>query len=647
MSTLGGILNFDGKPVDERMLNTMSNALASNGPDGGSQYSKVAIGMVYRAFWTNKESRQEQQPLVTDEGQILAWDGRLDNRSELLHLLHDHLWGEETDLQIAMVSYRKWGIDFLSKLIGDFALSLWEPRSRTLFLARDHAGPRPLFYHRRGNEFLWTSELRVLLAMRGAQLEVNDEFVAGFLAHQVFDTTTPYKNVHAVLPGHVVRVQQGDIKVERFWGPDPNYEIRYQTDEQYEEHFRQLFREAVRCRMRVEGPIWTALSGGLDSSAITCMAHEILKSGDTEASEVKTVSFVYDISSSSDERNFIECVEEKIGVAGLHVRESDCPPLGIFPDPSRISFPDGLDCHFARHKALFEEMNKVGGRVLLTGHGGDEMLHSGASPSSELQDLIAQKKPLSLHRVLRDWCRVSKRPYLGLLWEDGILPSLPVTLQLFFDHRPHMTLPPWLNEGFVKRFGLRERRFDRRDPFGFKRPSGREQALGYLSVVKSLAKAAYRSRGSIEVSHPYMHRPLVEFLHAIPQQQKLRPGETRSLMRRALKNLLPPKVLNRKTKRGPDEATLRALNREWPQLERIFIDPRAQAFGYVDGKTLLAAFERARHGQGDTNLFVMISLELWLRSLEGWGVSARNTAIPGEQSQRLLAVTLRAEPAES
>lgn len=647
MSTLGGILNFNGKPVDERMLVTMSNALASNGPDGGGQHSSGSIGVVYRPFHTNKESRREQQPLVTKEGHILVWDGRLDNRSQLLSVLQDQLCNDETDLHLVMAAYRKWGPRFLPKLVGDFALSLWEPTTRTLLLARDHAGPRPLFYHHSGDEFIWASELRVLLAMRGAQLEVSDEFVAGFLTHQVTNTLTPYKNVYAVLPGHITTVQQGQIRAERFWGPDPNFEIRYQTDEQYEEHFRELFREAVRCRMRVDGPIWTALSGGLDSSAITCMAYDILRSGEAEASRVRTVSFVYDISSSSDERNFIESVEEQIGEAGFHIRESVCPPLSVFPDPSRISFPDGIDSQFARYKVLFEEMYKGGARVLLTGHGGDEMLHSGASPTSELQDLIAQWQPLRLHRALRAWCEFSRKPYLGLLWQDGIVPSLPLRLQLLLNHKAHLKLAAWIDKGFVKSFGLRKRKFDLTNSFGFKLPSGRGQSLGYLSVVKLLSKANYRSRGSIEVSHPYMHRPLVEFIHAIPLQQKIRPGETRSLMRRALKDLLPPKVLNRKTKRGPDEAMLRAIAREWPQLERMFITPRAEAYGYIDGKTLLAAFERARHGQGDTNLFVLISLELWLRSLEGWGIAARNTETPGEKSRRSLAVSWMAEPAGS
>ncbi len=633
MSALGGIINFDGKPVDERTLITMGNGLASNGPDGGGQYLNGPIGVVYRAFWTNKESRQEQQPLVTEAGQILAWDGRLDNRAELIAGLRDELFDRQSDVDLVMAAYRKWGLGFVSKLLGDFALSLWEQKTRSLILARDHAGPRPLFYYQDGDEFIWASELRVLLALKGPQLEVDDEFVAGFLTSQPTSTATPYKNVYAVLAGHIAIVHEGNIRVERFWGPDPNHEIRYHSDEEYEEHFRQLFREAVRCRMRVDGPVWSALSGGLDSSAITCMAHEIAESGDAEASSVKTISFLYDISSSSDEQEFIESVEEKIGITGLHIRESDYPPLSIFPEQSRISFPDGIDCHFARHKALFEEMNKEGARVLLTGHGGDELLHSGASPTSELQDLIAQRQPLRLHRALREWCQFSRNSYQGLLWQDGIVPSLPLRLQLLFDRRDHVRLPPWINEEFVTRLRLRERKFDAADVFGFKLPSARSQALGYLSVVKLVSKAAYRARGSIEVSHPYMHRPLVEFIHAIPWRQLMRPGQTRSLMRRALKNLLPEKVLNRKTKRGPDEASLRAMSREWPQLERMFSKPRAETLGYVDSQTLLRAFERAWHGQGNTHLSIIISLELWLRSLEGWGVAVNNTVAPREQSR--------------
>src|SRR5258705_2958012 len=128
MSALGGIYYFDNRPVDRDFLVSLGNKLSSHGPDGGSEVVSGSIGMVYRAFHTNRESRLEKQPLVSREGHILAWDGRLDNREEMISLLRYGLDGDQTDAAIAIALYLKLGIDFLPRLIGDFALSLWDPR---------------------------------------------------------------------------------------------------------------------------------------------------------------------------------------------------------------------------------------------------------------------------------------------------------------------------------------------------------------------------------------------------------------------------------------------------------------------------------------------------------------------------------------
>src|SRR5215813_13016225 len=146
MSALGGIYNFDGAPVDDGMLLSLSRGLAGRGPDGGQEVKLGSVSMVYRAFHTNRESRLERQPLVSASGCILAWDGRLDNYRELLAMLRDKVRGHQTDAAIVIAAYRKWGVNFLSRLIGDFALSLWDPQLKRLLLARDLVGTRPLFY---------------------------------------------------------------------------------------------------------------------------------------------------------------------------------------------------------------------------------------------------------------------------------------------------------------------------------------------------------------------------------------------------------------------------------------------------------------------------------------------------------------------
>ena len=124
MSALGGIYNFDGALIKEEMLTALGNTLAVRGPHGGSEVCSISVGIVYRAFHTNRESRRETQPLVSHDRNILAYDGRLDNRDELMALLRDDLCGAETDVAIVMAAYLKWGVGSLPRMVGDFALSL-------------------------------------------------------------------------------------------------------------------------------------------------------------------------------------------------------------------------------------------------------------------------------------------------------------------------------------------------------------------------------------------------------------------------------------------------------------------------------------------------------------------------------------------
>jgi asparagine synthase (glutamine-hydrolysing) len=637
MSALGGIYYFDNRPVDQYPLISLGEKLSSHGPDGGSEVVSGSIGMVYRAFHTNRESRLEKQPLVSRECALLAWDGRLDNREEMISLLLQELNGDRTDVAIAMAAYLKFGIDFLPRLIGDFALALWDPRTRTLLLARDAVGPRPLYYHANAERIIWSSELMPLLDLAGIELEVNDEYIAGHLTREPEPELTPYKGIYAVSPGHTAVVQNGQFRVKRFWGLDPNLEIRYKTDGEYEEHFRHLFREAVRCRLRVDGPVCINLSGGLDSSAIVCMADEIFGSGDAEASRIETISHVYDEAVSSDERDFIRCVEEKRGRSGRHLRDVDYPPLASFPDESRHSFPEFFDCFVDLLRGTCEAMRGDGARVLLTGHGGDEILCSNPSPAPELGDLLVQRRLPGLHRSLKTWSEASKKSYLTLLWRYGVMPLLPTKLQVFL--KPVVKLPFWIDERFITRMNLRARHLGTPDVFGFNFPSGRDQAVGFLSVIRITSKASYRARGGIEVSHPYLHRPLVEFLQAIPFEQRARPGETRSLMRRALRDMLPEKILKRRGKKGPEEALFRALARQWPQLRPIFENALVCAHGYMNAEALQVALERVRHGCEKDSFAVIqtISLEFWLRALERRSSTTKNAALLEEPATQPVA----------
>jgi asparagine synthase (glutamine-hydrolysing) len=634
MSSLGGIHNLNGAPIDNRVLSALGDALAVHGPDGGHEVCSTSVGIAYRGFHTNQESRLEKQPFISRNKHILAWDGRLDNRDELTSELRHSLEDDRTDVAIVMEAYLEWGVDFLRKLIGDFSLSLWNPYERKLLLARDPVGTRPLYYHINRNRIIWSSELAPLVDLAGIQLEVDDEYIAGFLANEPDPWLTPYRNIFAITPGYALTVQDGQAQNRRFWGLHPDREILYASDAQYEEHFRYLFCEAVRCRLRGEGRVWAELSGGLDSSSIVCVADQLIKNGETQTRKLATVSQVFDESPTSDERKFIHCIEEQRGKPGHHLREDDYRLL-IPPAADRSLFRTLNPLLFASeyHRGLCEAMHKDHARVLLSGQGGDEMLGGNRDPSPGLADLLFEGRLLELNRSLKVWSAELRKPYLKLLWQSAVVPILPPKLHTFFKQRSGVKAPAWFCDQFAKEMCLHERMLSVNDIFGCRLPSSRDQAIGFISVVRSVARGHRRQFGDIEVSYPYLHLPLVEFLQAIPFDQRVRPGQTRSLMRRSLRGVLPDKIAERKGKGNPSEVICRAFMRERPWLHRLFTDARVCLSGYVDARELKAELERTCHGcpTHAVPLLRVIALEFWLRTLEQSGAQPKQRIAVAEK----------------
>jgi asparagine synthase (glutamine-hydrolysing) len=618
MSAVGGIINFSGAPVDAELLAQLADNLRAYGPDGGSELLHDSVGIVYRAFHTNLESRLERQPVVDQSGCILAWDGRLDNREELISLLHDELGVDCSDSSIVMAAYHRWGLAFPQRIIGDFAFSLWDPKSRTLLLARDPVGARLLFYYVDTSTVVWASRLEPLLAFPGIRLEVNDEYVAGYLSLHPGEGLTPYKSIHAVPPAHLAIVRDGKVVCWRFWGLDPNKEIRYHTDREYEEHFLDLFSEAVRTRLRADGPVWADLSGGLDSSSVVCIADEVMKGGAVQASSLETVSAVFDESSKSDERKFISIVEQKRGQQGHHFCESQYPLLSASAFEGLRPIPNPLEMFGAYHKVVRTTMHEQGARVLLAGIGGDELLTSAPDPSPELADLLVQGKLRDLHQRSQAWSLALKKPYLDVLLSSSVIPALPRRLQRLHKRRQRAKRFSLLQPRFVKDFDLYDRLLGPKDIFGCPLPSSRGQASAFLSVRNVICSGHLLAWGPVAITFPFTHRPLVEFLQATPPTQWVRPGQGRSLLRRALQNCLPVEIAKRKGKGSPAEAVLRAVAREWPRLRELLRSARVCDRGYVNPNTLKALIQRPDFERSPEGLFVLrISyLELWLRDLE-------------------------------
>ena len=612
MSALAGILNLNGVPLDRRLLEALGRRLANQGPDGGGQRQTGTVGMVFRANHVDRESKRERQPLVSTAGHILAWDGRLDNRGDLIAQLREYVDHSATDAEIVMASHLKWETGFVSRLVGDFALSLWQPDARILLLARDAFGTRPIYYHADPQRIIWSSDLASLLDVACLTIEVDREYVASFLNSTPDLERTAYNTIQAVRPGFMILVRDGCIEKREFWRPDAGRDVRYRSDSEYEEHFRELFREAVRCRLRSDRPVWAELSGGLDSSSIVCMADQIIASGDAGSTQLETVSYVYDNSAASDERKFIGEVEARRGRFGNHFREDESVGRFLNLDFDSIVRPNPTYRFTARHDWVRAQMQQTRSKVLLSGVAGDNLLWSGPEISPELADLLVRLKLPSLHRQVRLWSRATRRSYAGTLWHQAVLPAMPI----------RFTSPPaastLIERQFAKRIDLVDRSTHESDTWGFKLPSARLQARMLSSAIRAVASCYYRDRVPTEYRFPFLHRPLVEFLLAIPIEQKLRPGENRSLQRRALKNVLPAAILARRGKRWSNEALCRTLANNWREVEGLFKEPRVCEYGFVDARAFTETAKRIQHGLQSVNgeLLGVLSVELWLRALE-------------------------------
>src|SRR6266403_961271 len=146
MSPQAGIWNFDGRPVDRGMFEKLSSTIEQHGPDGGKDYIDNSIAMAYRAFHTTLESRVERQPCRSARGNVITWDGRLDNRDELISRLHSDLAEDRSDIAIVTAAFERWGSDCFHEFVGDWALVIWSCTDQTVLLSKDYIGIRHLYY---------------------------------------------------------------------------------------------------------------------------------------------------------------------------------------------------------------------------------------------------------------------------------------------------------------------------------------------------------------------------------------------------------------------------------------------------------------------------------------------------------------------
>src|SRR5947208_9437441 len=291
MRAQAGVWNFDGKPVDDTFLDKLASSIEQYGPDSTNVYVDGSIGMVYRAFHTTGESQIERQPCITSRRTVITWDGRLDNRDELVGQFCEGLTPDQTDVAVVAAAFERWGTDCFSRIVGDWAVSVWKPMERELLFACDYMCVRHIFYYLKRDRIWWSTDLAPLVLLSGDKFHIDDDYIAGYFANDPDSHMTPYREVRQVPAGQFIRIRNDSLMVPRYWRFSPKSRMRYKTDAEYEEHFRHVFRQSVRRRLRSDSLILAELSGGLDSSSIVCMADDILAKEGASTPRLDTLSY--------------------------------------------------------------------------------------------------------------------------------------------------------------------------------------------------------------------------------------------------------------------------------------------------------------------------------------------------------------------
>jgi asparagine synthase (glutamine-hydrolysing) len=615
MGAQAGIFNFDGKPIDRDLVKAFGGLVGNQDPDAELWYVSGPVALLCRPFHTTRESRHERQPHSSDRGFVITWDGRLDNREDLLVRLRLDPKTDWTDLGIVAATFDRWETDCFEKLIGDWAICVWNPESQELVLACDFMCIRHIFYYLKPDHIWWATDLTSLLMLSGECLGLDDDYIAGYLANDPESHLTPYRDIRQVPAGSFVRISNRTSSVRRHWQCGVQPRIHYKTDAEYEDHFRHVFRQSVRRRLRSDSPVLAELSGGLDSSSIVCMADDIQLTSGVQAPRLDTISYYDKTETNGEDRLYFERVEHKRGRVGKHIDASTSGRGSFSSDHSDFSPVPGYIGTGREFTAERSAAICAGGyRVVLSGTGGDEFMGGVPDPRAQLADLIVQLSLRRLARDLMEWSLVKRRPWIQLLWQSA-LELVPSSLRATFikEARPEF----WINSKFARRTRLACRRIDVDEHFGLWLPTRRRSAATVLSMSNKMAKRVSRTPMIEEVRYPFLDQNLVEFVLAIPATQLLRPGERRSLMRRGLKGIVPKEILSRQTKQFGARTLILALEENWQPLLAALDRPLSSRLGFVDRDAFIVALSETVSGKtlSVTRILKAVSLEFWLRDL--------------------------------
>lgn len=499
------------------------------------------------------------QPMCSPEKSLwITYNGEIYNYIELRDALlkKGYRFQTETDTEVLLFAYQEWGEDFVNRLNGMWAFAIADLKRELLFCSRDRTGVKPFYYRYEDGSFAFGSEIKSILDLPNFETKPNDNMIWDyFVLNQVNHTEeTFYQGIYSLPPGHnLIIVFEGGLALKRYWSIPSSFDPIKR--EEAADKLRDLLTDAVNLRLRSDVPVGSCLSGGLDSSSIVLLSHV-----------QKTFTAIFE-----DDR-----LNDREFVAGI-VQQAGCDPNEAFPNADElwtdaeklVYYQDEpfLSSSIYAQYSLMKKVKAADVKVLLDGQGGDELLAGYYSYYYPYwADLLKEKK---FGRFFREFRLTSKRTQMGR-WRSRFLLLKELFRRLSFSQPYYSSRlinvhEPYLHSTFLNQY--RQRAADwlsNRSKLNLN-----ERLVHDLTHDKLPALLRYEDRNSmafsIEARVPFADDyRILEFVGSLPIEFKIHDGQTKALLREAMKGTLPENIRLRTDKKGfdtPEAAWLRKLQK--------------------------------------------------------------------------------------
>lgn len=604
MCGIAGIINLEEQPLDSVALRKMCDKIVHRGPDdegyvlfgnksktfmrcGGkdtvaellfpsieSFKGDYSSGFGFRRLSIIDLSAQGHQPMVSKDGRyIIVFNGEVYNYIELkkeLEVLGCH-FTSISDTEVVLQSYIIWGSACVSRFNGMWGLCIYDTQEQILFASRDRVGVKPFYFYSDATRFVFGSEIKQIVTDTSISREIDEGVVVNYLKSGMKDysSNTFFKHIKQLEPAHNLFLQNGQLKIERYWNfnINENFDVTPLTANQKSVFF-DLFRSAVELRHRADVPVGIALSGGLDSSSTAVMANEVLRS------RFKTFTMVFD-EKEYDETYYARAVTEVV----------NCEHFEHCPSPEEVLCE--LDDLIYQLEEPFRSLSsysqwclmriakKNGVTVLLEGQGADELLGGYLwYYDSYFLDQLKRRHYLSFLHDLWQYSNTYKLRFFRCL-KNSLLNYSRVIIA--------NSIPEILEmRSSIGPFSTKARNMFYTFPRRYKSEMAHALDFGLQKLIRELLNYGDKDsmRFSMEARVPFLDFRLIEFVVSLPLSAKVSSTETKKILRESLAKLLPDEIRFRRSKLGfatPQElwqrkelkdimlSTLRSgsLNNEW------------------------------------------------------------------------------------